>query len=60
MVNLPLVWERLQFHRAPQEKDAAVHLQETFRVRAQVIATLSTGAEAPVSEIFSSPIIVQG
>jgi hypothetical protein len=53
MVNLSFFWGRLQFPRAPQEKDAAVHLQETLRVRVQVIATLSTGAEAPVSEIFS-------
>jgi hypothetical protein len=60
MVNYPFVWEQLQFPRARQENNAAVYLQETFTVRVQVVATLSTGAEAPVSEILSSPIIVRG
>ena len=60
MVKYTFVWEQLQFHHATQENTVPGNWQETFTVRVQVIATLSTGAEVPVSEVLSSPIIVCG
>lgn len=58
--TFPIAWKRLQFRVATANNGRRKELQQHFVVRLKVVATLSTGARIPVSEIQSAPVIVRG
>lgn len=58
--TFPIAWKRLQFRVATANNGRRKELQQHFVVRLKVVATLSTGAKIPISEIQSAPVIVRG
>ncbi|KAJ9364799.1 PhoG like DNA-binding family protein [Paecilomyces variotii] len=58
--SFPIAWKRLQFRIATANNGRRKELQQHFVVRLKVMATLSTGAKAPVCEVRSGPVIVRG
>lgn len=58
--TFPIAWKRLQFRVATANNGRRKELQQHFVVRLKVVATLSTGAKIPISEIHSAPVIVRG
>ncbi|KAJ5352270.1 p53-like transcription factor DNA-binding [Penicillium brevicompactum] len=58
--TFPIAWKRLQFRVATANNGRRKELQQHFVVRLKVIATLSTGAKIPISEVQSGPVIVRG
>ena len=58
--TFPVAWKRLQFRVATANNGRRKELQQHFVVRLKVVATLSTGAKIPISEIHSAPVIVRG
>ncbi|KAJ6092007.1 hypothetical protein N7467_003976 [Penicillium canescens] len=58
--TFPIAWKRLQFRVATANNGRRKELQQHFVVRLKVVATLSTGAKIPISEVQSGPVIVRG
>lgn len=58
--TFPIAWKRLQFRVATANNGRRKELQQHFVVRLRVVATLSTGAKIPISEVRSGPVIVRG
>ncbi|KAJ5847753.1 hypothetical protein N7455_011710 [Penicillium solitum] len=58
--TFPITWKRLQFRVATANNGRRKELQQHFVVRLKVVATLSTGAKIPISEVQSGPVIVRG
>ncbi|KAJ5577800.1 p53-like transcription factor DNA-binding [Penicillium hispanicum] len=58
--TFPVAWKRLQFRVATANNGRRKELQQHFVVRLKVVATLSTGAKIPISEVQSGPVIVRG
>lgn len=58
--TFPIAWKRLQFRVATANNGRRKELQQHFVVRLKVVATLSTGARIPISEVQSGPVIVRG
>ncbi|KAJ6188948.1 acid phosphatase phoG-Penicillium chrysogenum [Penicillium mononematosum] len=56
--TFPIAWKRLQFRVATANNGRRKELQQHFVVRLKVVATLSTGAKIPISEVQSGPVIV--
>ncbi|CAG8918063.1 unnamed protein product [Penicillium salamii] len=58
--TFPIAWKRLQFRVATANNGRRKELQQHFVIRLKVVATLSTGAKIPISEVQSGPVIVRG
>lgn len=56
----PIIWSRLQFRVATANNGRRKELQQYFKIRLTLTATLATGGKVNIIECTTAPIVVRG